>query len=279
MKVGVSIVNYFGGQDLIRVIDAYLRQEEVRVELVVCNNSSGSDLEAKNRYSSEGRVVWLEPGINLGFSVGHNRAMNVLMLSEVDFIVCSNFDITFNAMFLRDLTRIYVKNKVNGILAPLNINPNKDSFWRYPSALRLVASHCFIGNSLVKITGMKITDIQGIFAVDCVSGGCFIVNKTVWNELGGFHNDYFLYSEELYLYQRLRELNLKMYVTAEVKYSHGDGDDQNSYEQLSTLKRHLYNSRRLHLSLFHHPLYCHLLDCVHNIHLLELKILSWLKKD
>lgn len=62
--------------------------------------------------------------------------------------------------------------------------------------------------------------------VDVLNGGFMMVRADVWRAIGGFDESFFLYSEEIDLFQRIRALGHTVLVHPEVKVVHNTGSGQ-----------------------------------------------------
>jgi hypothetical protein len=62
--------------------------------------------------------------------------------------------------------------------------------------------------------------------VEVLNGGFMMVRTDVWRQLGGFDEDFFLYSEELDLFKRMKDLGYLAMVTPDVAVVHDAGGGQ-----------------------------------------------------
>lgn len=59
--------------------------------------------------------------------------------------------------------------------------------------------------------------------VDVLNGGFMMVRADVWHEIGGFDESFFLYSEEVDLFKRIRDRGYAVLVDPDVKVTHDSG--------------------------------------------------------
>jgi GT2 family glycosyltransferase len=62
--------------------------------------------------------------------------------------------------------------------------------------------------------------------VDVLNGGFMMVRADVWRELGGFDESFFLYSEEIDLFKRMKDLGYRVMVTPDAAVIHDAGGGQ-----------------------------------------------------
>ena len=65
-----------------------------------------------------------------------------------------------------------------------------------------------------------------ITAAECVSGGCMMIRRDIWDELGGFDEDFFLYAEDIDLCKRAvgKEFKLGIVRDAAIYHDLGSGE-------------------------------------------------------
>jgi N-acetylglucosaminyl-diphospho-decaprenol L-rhamnosyltransferase len=117
---------------------------------------------------------------------------------------------------------------------------------RYPSARRFPSLIDAGGHALLGIFAPdnrftrayqhhELDDATGVAVeVDWVSGACFLVRRSAFEEVGGFDESYFMYAEDVDLCWRLNETGWSAaYVpTAEVTHRQGVSTDHHPYRMI-----------------------------------------------
>jgi len=225
--VSAVVVNWNGGTELIECIKALLSQEGVELEVVVVDNGStdGSADLVEVRFP---QVKVVRNGRNLGYAkaanigVGATRGEHVLLL---------NPDTRLLPEALPLLISFMESHPDAGALGPKLINPNGSlqpscrrfpplgaTFLRHTPLELLFPSHPFLKRYL-----MFDLDRTRPAEVDWVSGACILLRREAFEEVGGFDERYFLYSEDVDLCLRLKKAGWKVYYVPHAKAFHIGG--------------------------------------------------------
>lgn len=236
-RVAVVVVNYESGPALARCVDG-LRAEGAS-ELVVVDNGSvdGSVDEVRRRFPD---VEVLVPGPNLGYGAAANRG--VAATTEPLVLVC-NSDLEVDPGALASLAAVLTGEAGCALVGPLI--RNRDGT-RYPSARRFptlidAAGHALLGifvpdnrftRSYHRATVEPVD--QGPEFVDWVSGACFLVRRSVFEQMGGFDEAYFMYAEDVDLCWRMGRAGwtVAYLPTAEVTHLQGVSTDRHPFRMI-----------------------------------------------
>jgi len=204
--VAAVVVNYESGDELAACV-AGLGQEHP-AEIVVVDNGSedGSVQRCRERFPG---VVVIAPGRNLGYGAAANRGMAA---TSSDLVLVCNPDLVVSPGAVRELADALAGDPRAGLAGPLLRSASGD---RYPSARRFpslvdAAGHALIGifnpdNRFTRAYQQAelADDTRGTRTVDWVSGACFVVRRTAFEDVGGFDESYFMYLEDVDLCRRL----------------------------------------------------------------------------
>jgi len=240
--VAVVIVNYESGPALLNCVEGLRGQVSGRPavdELVVVDNGStdGSVDEVRRRHPE---VEVVTTGHNLGYGTAANRG--VAATSAPLVLVC-NPDLEVRPGALPVLAAALDAHPDWALVGPLVRAPDGQ---RYPSARHFP--------SLVDAAGHA---LLGIFApdnrftrsyqraelaeagpdpqvVDWVSGACFLVRRSAFEQVGGFDEAYFMYAEDVDLCWRLGRAGWRAaYVPgAEVVHAQGVSTERHPYRMI-----------------------------------------------
>jgi N-acetylglucosaminyl-diphospho-decaprenol L-rhamnosyltransferase len=235
--VTVVVVNYESGPALARCVEGL--RAEGSSELVVVDNGSvdGSVDEVRRRFPD---VEVLVPGRNLGYGAAANRG--VAATTEPLVLVC-NSDLEVGPGALAALAALLAAEPGCALVGPLI--RNRDGT-RYPSARRFptlvdAAGHALLGifapnNRFTRsyhraaLEGAE----SGTELVDWVSGACFLVRRSVFEQVGGFDEAYFMYLEDVDLCWRLGRAGwtVAYLPTAEVTHLQGVSTDRHPFRMI-----------------------------------------------
>lgn len=210
-KVSALIVNWNGKNETADCIQSLLDQDYPDVEIIVSDNGStdGSVEFLRERFSSSIRL--LENGKNLGFGTAVNRGLEA---AKGDFLIFLNNDLVLEPKSIGELVALLESDDSIGAAVPKIL---------YYEKRDIVNSF----GVLIHYTGIacpnKIdqTDDPDLGITEMACGGIFMLPRKVYETIGGFDEDLFLYHEDHDLSWRIRLAGWKIMVTPKaVLYHH-----------------------------------------------------------
>lgn len=170
-------------------------------------------------------VVFIQNEVNVGMGAGNNVGIR---RSKGDYIVIMNPDtIAFTDTFIK-LFRYMEENKNIGIVAPLQLNPNKsvqNSCYRWHNLLTPVyrrtplGSFRFAQKDLDRYL-MKDFDHRSERDVDWALGSFIFIRADALSQVGLFDERFFLYFEDTDFCRRFWEKNWRVVYYPEVSIIH-----------------------------------------------------------
>ncbi len=241
--VAVVIVNYESGPSLTSCVEGW-RGEGPGQLVVVDNGSTDGSVEGLRLRFPDVEV--LVTGRNLGYGAAANRG--VAATSAPTVLVC-NPDLEVRPGALGGLARALADDSGTALVGPLIRTPAGE---RYPSARQFpsmvdAAGHAVLGifspdNRFTRsYQRTELEDTGPTLTVDWVSGACFLVRRTAFEQVGGFDEAYFMYAEDVDLCWRLGRSGWRVgYVTeAEVVHLQGVSTDRHPYRMIAEHHRSL----------------------------------------
>jgi len=216
IELSVIIVNYNGLKHLKACFDAlHDKLQGIPYEIIVTDNNSADDSCAyiKTNYPT---TVLIESKDNLGFGKGNNVAVQkakgqYLLLINNDTIVLDNLAPVVNT--LKSTTTL-------GAVGITMLNAKKQYMYavgNFPKPGNLVRiKNLFNVNKAFK-TGI-FTKSQ--YEVDWLTGSFLMMPKNVYNEIGGFDEDYFMYVEDVDFCKKIQEHGYKRLFLPQYRYIH-----------------------------------------------------------
>jgi N-acetylglucosaminyl-diphospho-decaprenol L-rhamnosyltransferase len=208
-RAAAVIVNFNAGDHLIRCVRS-LRVAGLD-HVIVADNASTDDSIAALR-DADPAVVVVETGGNFGYGGGVNRGVAAVP-EECDVIVVCNADLIVEPAAIKAMVAALDADSELGIVGPRIDNTDGTI---YPSARVIpgpfdAMGHAFLGlimpnNRFTRRYRLLDWDHASARQVDWISGACFAIRRRVFDTLGGFNEDYFMYLEEVDLCQRARQL-------------------------------------------------------------------------
>ena len=204
-SVAAVVVNYNAGRHLIECVRS-LREDGLE-EIVVVDNAS-TDSSVRDLEGADPSVTLIRSPRNRGFGGGVN--LGVASLTE-QFVLEVNPDAVIEVGTVKALLAAFEGDPRLAAVGPRVENPDRTL---YPSARTfpgLVDSlgHAFLGlvwrSNPWSRRYLMVGQHDHYQPVDWISGACMMLRRAAFEEVGGFDEGYFMYSEEVDLCWRLRE--------------------------------------------------------------------------
>src|SRR3989344_479268 len=190
-----------------------------KIELVLADNGSGDETtEAIQNYDSRIKIIQNEK--NYGFGKGNNLASKK---AQGKYILFLNSDTVSKDKGFLKMVSFLEKNQEIGILGGKleNRNGSKQlSAGKFYKPLNL--SFSLLGlESFVRSAPDKISK------VDWVSGACMMIRRDLFERLGGFDENYFMYMEDMDLCFRAKKEGFLTYFYPDIKLEHREAGSSN----------------------------------------------------
>jgi N-acetylglucosaminyl-diphospho-decaprenol L-rhamnosyltransferase len=209
----VAVVVTYESGDALSACVAALVAEGVAPVVVVDNGSLDGSVGRMREAAIGGgyasTVVIEAPGVNLGYGAAANRGVAATISDHV--LVC-NADVEVHPGAIRELVDALDADPRMAMVGPMIRTRSGD---RYPSARAFpslvdAAGHALFGmfrpgNRFTQRyqMGSALPGASGTVPVDWLSGACFLVRRSAFEEVGGFDEAYFMYAEDVDLCWRL----------------------------------------------------------------------------
>lgn len=203
-KLSIIVVNY-GAKDHIKscISSIFSLLENKNFEIIVVNNDKNEDISQVLDVFPKIQIINL--GKNVGFGTGINTGAKI---ARGEWLMFLNPD-TQIVTSLNKMFAFFAATPRAGIISPKLITEDgetqKWSAGADPSALRLIGSN--IGWTKSK----KVWEKREIGEVDWVSGAAMVVKKDLFENIGGFDDNIFMYYEDIDLCKRARAAGKKVF--------------------------------------------------------------------
>lgn len=254
MKVAVIVVNYNDVEDTLTYVKEITKYDVINKIVVVDNQSTTIGALENLRELRDKKVDVIEAPLNGGYSYGNNYGVKHLNEEEeeYDYIIFSNPDITISKEAIENSLKVLEEDKNVAVVAPRMFNkderPIRRSSWKVRTFLRDVVHstrlleilfYFVLRNGEYKEEDYKNEKLE----VEAISGAFFIMRKSVYDELGPFDEETFLFYEEDILAIKLKEKGYKTISLNTDHFIHYESQSiGKAFSYYKKLKR-LYNSK------------------------------------
>lgn len=218
-KIFIVLLNYNGYQDTIDCMESLKNTEYKNLHIIIVDNNStdGSEEHIKKYIVGKCEYHFIQSGVNLGFSAGNNIGIEYAISKGADYICLLNNDTIVEKDFLNPLVKEMDSNKDIGIASgKILYHDCPNVIWYgggYISHLRALGVHEGINEIDSHIYNNK--------KEVCFLTGCFqLIRRQVFEDVGFYDEDYFLYMEDVDFCVRVKQANYKLLYVPESKIYH-----------------------------------------------------------
>ena len=251
--LSICIVSWNTRTDLEQALKSILRvHHSPDVQVVVLDNSSrdGSADMVRQLFPE---VTLIESRQNLGFARGYNRAAAE---AAARHLLLVNPDTVVHPGALQSLVAFLDSHPEAGAVGPRLLNPDGSlqfSCRRFPTPAAAIFRNTFLGrvlsrNRFTRDYLMADWDHRTVREVDWISGAAMCVPRTVWEEVGGFDQAFFMYAEDMDWCLRARQAGYRIYYLPEAAITHriGGSSDQRPLAMVVQFHRSMARFYRKH---------------------------------
>jgi hypothetical protein len=222
IRTAVVILNYNGNDYLGRFLPGVIANSPDAEIVVADNGSTDSSVELLTSRFPSVRLIRLDR--NYGFAGGYNRAVPQI---NADLLVLLNSDVEVTPSWLDPIASAFAEDPHLAAAQPKILSHQNRALFDYAGAAggfldRLGYPYCR-GRifSTIEADRGQYDDTRDVF---WASGACLFIRKSVFEQAGGFDEDFFAHMEEIDLCWRIRRMNLKIRcIPASVVYHVGGG--------------------------------------------------------
>jgi len=220
--VVISLLNFNGKKNTLNCLKSLqnVRRDNFELTIVVVDNASKEEFDLKGGTIGDIHLVVVRNEKNLGFSGGHNVAIQYALENGADYVLILNNDTYVDKNFLEELLRVGEKDNEIGILIPkIYFAPGFEYYRaRYSKeetgkVFWYAGGEMDWGNVIGRHKGVDEIDkgqFDKIELTDFATGCCMMVKRKVFEKVGMFDGKYFLYYEDNDLNIRAKKEGLKI---------------------------------------------------------------------
>ena len=224
MRIAIVILNWNGIKLLEKFLPSVLKYSKNHPIYVIDNNSDDKSIDFITNNYPEIRIIKNE--INYGYAKGYNKGLRHV---EEEIYCLLNNDIEVTKNWINPVLKEFSENVKTVVIQPKILNYNNREFFEYAGAAGGFIDYygypyCRgrIFDEIEKDNGQYDDNIEIFWA----SGACFFIRKSVFDELGGFDENFFNHMEEIDLCWRIENLQKgykKKFVYKSMVYHLGGG--------------------------------------------------------
>lgn len=233
MDLSIIIVTH-NQFDKVRVClkSIFNHQPDLQFEIIVVDNGSkeGNPDVLKTEFP-EIRLIKQE---NLGMGAGNNRGAKE---ATGEYLLILNPDTEIMPGSIKSMIDCHKSDPSAGLVGPKLLYPDGErqiSCYRFPDIFLPFFRRTFLGKfrqSYLDYYLFKNVDLDKTQEVDWVMGSCLLLKKSLYDELGGFDERFFMYFEDTDLCKRINRKGLKIiyHPDSAIIHHHGRASAKNHW--------------------------------------------------
>lgn len=220
-KVGIVILNYNDYDTTYNYINN-IKDYKVLKEIVIVDNNSSDDSYNKLKKLEDDKIKVIKTDKNKGYAYGNNYGINYLD-KNINYVIVSNPDIEVSEKTIKKLKSDLDNNEDIALISP-TINQNGEIIkgWRLTNIKDeiLLNINYFHRRVTEKLRYSEEKYDNELTKVDVVSGCFFMVRRDIFNLIGKFDDNTFLYYEENIVATKLKNINKNIYIDNNLEVKH-----------------------------------------------------------
>ncbi|KAF0152661.1 MAG: glycosyl transferase family 2 [Ignavibacteria bacterium] len=230
IELSIIIVNYNVKEFVLNLLGSISKaSSNLSTEIFVVDNASddGSVEAIREKFPS---INLIDNKKNVGFGAANNQALE---LAKGKFFLLINPDTIVREDTFSKMINFFETNPICGIAGCKVLNPD--------GSLQLACRRGFPGpwTSFTKVMGLSslfpksklfarynltYLDENQTYEVDAVSGAFMMMRREVYDKIGGFDPQFFMYGEDLDLCYRTQQAGFKVFYVHETEIIHYKGE-------------------------------------------------------
>ncbi len=231
-KVAIVTLNYNGKKDTLDLLESLksLKAEDCELKTIVVDNAS-SDGSVSAIHSQFTKVDILQTGANLGFAGGFNKGLEYAKIWGADYYLIINNDALIkDSSLLEELIKTVNSDEKIGLVSPkiyfapgFEFHKNKYNQQDRGNIIWYAGGKFDFDNIGSIHRGLDEVDTglyDQIEQSEIFSGACVLIKKEVFEEVGFFNEDYFLYFEDSEFAKKVTDTGFKIYYNGKISIYH-----------------------------------------------------------
>lgn len=215
--ITATIVLYHEDLDVLqKTVDSFLKIP-FKKRLFLVDNSATDVL--KKSFPQE-EITYIFTGKNIGFGAAHNLVLNHI---NSNYHLVLNPDVAFEEAVLPVLIRQLEMDKELALISPKVMYPSGEHQFvcrTYPTLFDLINRRFKFSKKAILKHEYRTQDLSQPFYPDFIHG-CFLVFKTsIFKDLNGFDERYFLYMEDVDICKKIDAIGKKKLYYPKVEIEH-----------------------------------------------------------
>lgn len=208
-KILVGLINYNNSSDTIECIDSFSQEDLVLVDILVIDNSTDfrEYNTVKDRYINHGNFFIHKSNCNMGFAKAANLCVKLSNDWGYKYTFLLNNDTVLFEGAVKNLADSKVFDESNTFaVIPTILNNSTGRIWNCGGYINRFGfrKYRFVDRNLHEVNSKPVQ-------ISFVTGCAILLKNKIFQELGGFTEDFFFGEDDFNLCSRMLNTNYQMY--------------------------------------------------------------------
>ncbi|MBS5951741.1 MAG: glycosyltransferase family 2 protein [Clostridium sp.] len=283
-SLSIVILNYKNYEMTIKCVDKLIENKFKFNIVIVDNNSKNGSFEKLNKeYRNITNIVVLSSNNNKGYAAGNNIGIRYIKENiKSEYVCIMNPDIIIEDkhLFYNLINKIERHNLqgITGLQITNNVFDSTTLGWKLPTFSKIIILNSKFISKLLKPVNYSHYEVESkedsLAIVDVMPGCFFIMDMNIFETIGYFDENTFLYYEENILSHKAKKIDCKFGVSLNDIYIHDHKEKDESLLNLNNKykdRKILLNSQGVyvknHLSVKGLKLFIYYLSVFYNLYI------------
>ena len=235
-KTSVVVLNYKDKENTKRIVKDYQKMECIDHIIVVDNFSNDDSYEELKKLSGKKTIV-TQAKENRGYASGNNYGIEYIQehFEPQDYFIISNPDIYIEEEAVQKCINYLEKHRDVAIVAPKMLDRNEELHplfgWKSRSLTGDIIESSrwlsFFQKKPKEAYDPSVLEKESVI-VDCVPGSFFVIRADIFEKIGYFDENTFLYYEEDIIAKKIKNLGYKEAIISNESFTHKEGSSVNN---------------------------------------------------
>lgn len=248
--LSIIIVCYRGWNRLLKCLDSLnlFKGDKFSFEVIVVDNNSGDGTISKFEKQFVG-FKFIHNKVNGGYANGNNLGSRSAL---GEYILFLNPDTVISETEIEKLLKLARSNPGYSLISCQHLNENgkeTNTTGSFPSIGNLTGFQRTVSKLFTRDKGEKLPS-EGLSFPDWVSGSLMLIRKSLFQEINGFYEGFWMYYEDVDLCRRIRDNGGKIVFARNITIEHNHGGSSRANLITTSITKtevmislHLYISR------------------------------------
>lgn len=264
MRTAIIVLNYNNYKITCTNVQRLIELDGDYFIVIVDNNSKDDSINYIKRSFEDTRgILIVESKVNGGYSFGNNLGAKeaIKINPKLEFIAVMNPDVIIqNPQIFTSMLDRANKNEKIAVIAPRMIENNivqtNRSGWMIGGIWKKIFARTAIENIICQIKEQPISKGNYQF-VDAVHGSFFVIKRTIFEHIGFFDAQIFLYGEETVLGIKIKKAGYLECIDEDYTFIHDHDYSKETVDKMICQGKQMFNSSKYILKKYYNANWYH----------------------